>query len=70
MKNCYEHTQTSEQKLRYNKLCSQFSKATEIGVESIEKYNFLMKCMDEAIEKLMDNANYWESHSNQVISPM
>ncbi|XP_039137329.1 protein FAR1-RELATED SEQUENCE 6-like [Dioscorea cayenensis subsp. rotundata] len=70
VKNCYEDSQISEQKVRYNKLCSHFSKAAEIGVESIEKYSFLMKCVDDAIEKLMDNANYLESHSNQVMPPM
>ncbi|XP_039119453.1 protein FAR-RED ELONGATED HYPOCOTYL 3-like isoform X3 [Dioscorea cayenensis subsp. rotundata] len=70
VKNCYDETQTIEQKVRYNKLCAHFSKAAEIGVESDEKYNFLMNCVDKAIEELMDNAHGWPSHSNQLISPM
>ncbi|XP_039122024.1 protein FAR1-RELATED SEQUENCE 3-like [Dioscorea cayenensis subsp. rotundata] len=39
--------------------------AAEIGAQSIEKYNFLMKFVDGAIEKLMDDTNYWESHPKQ-----
>ncbi|KAH7661064.1 FHY3/FAR1 family protein [Dioscorea alata] len=57
VKNCYDETQTIEQKVRYNKLCVHFSKDAEIGVESNEKYNFLMKCVDNAMEKLMDNTH-------------
>ena len=42
-------TQTSEQKVRYNQLCAHAycSKAAEIGVEFVEKYNFLIKYVDE-----------------------
>ena len=47
LKNCYDDTQTSEQKMLYNNLCSHFSKAAEIGVEFVEKYNFLIKYVDE-----------------------
>ncbi|KAH7668898.1 FHY3/FAR1 family protein [Dioscorea alata] len=53
--NCYDDPQNTEEKLRYNKLCSHFSKAAELGAESNDKYVFLMKYVDEAIEKLMDN---------------
>ncbi|KAH7685619.1 FHY3/FAR1 family protein [Dioscorea alata] len=53
--NCYDDPQTNEEKLRYNKLCSHFTKATELGAESNDKYMFLMKYVDEAIERLMDN---------------
>ncbi|KAJ0972994.1 hypothetical protein J5N97_020953 [Dioscorea zingiberensis] len=70
MMNYYEDTKTSEQKVQYNKLCSHFSEVAEIGVESIEKYNFVMKCVDGIKEKLMDNSYFWESHSSQAISPM
>ncbi|XP_039146848.1 protein FAR1-RELATED SEQUENCE 9-like [Dioscorea cayenensis subsp. rotundata] len=55
VQNCYDDPQTSEEKLRYNKLCSHFTKAAEHGAESNDKYNLLMKYVDEAIEKLMDN---------------
>ncbi|KAJ0962993.1 hypothetical protein J5N97_028115 [Dioscorea zingiberensis] len=68
--NCYDDTQTSEHKVRYNKLCSHLSKATKIGAESMEKFNFLMKCVDGAIEKLMDNATSWGNHSNEVLQTM
>ncbi|KAH7659854.1 FHY3/FAR1 family protein [Dioscorea alata] len=53
--NCYDDPQNTEEKLRYNKLCSHFSKAAELGAKSNDKYVFLMKYVDEAIEKLMDN---------------
>ncbi|XP_039133313.1 protein FAR1-RELATED SEQUENCE 6-like [Dioscorea cayenensis subsp. rotundata] len=55
VQNCYDDPQTNEEKLRYNKLCSHFTKAAELGAESSDKYMFLMKYVDEAIEKLMDN---------------
>ncbi|XP_039138900.1 protein FAR1-RELATED SEQUENCE 6-like [Dioscorea cayenensis subsp. rotundata] len=55
VQNCYDDPQTSEKKLQYNKLCSYFTKAAELGAESNNKYNLLMKYVDEAIEKLMDN---------------
>jgi len=29
-----------------------------------------MKHMDEGMEKLMDNAHYYGSHSNEVLHPM
>ncbi|KAH7688456.1 FHY3/FAR1 family protein [Dioscorea alata] len=53
--NCYDDPQTNEEKLRYNKLCSHFTKAAELGAESNEKYMFLMEYVDEAIKKSMDN---------------
>ncbi|KAH7690217.1 FHY3/FAR1 family protein [Dioscorea alata] len=68
--NCYDNPQTSEENVRYNALCSHFSKAAEIGAISVERYNFLMKYVDEAIEKLMDNAHYYESHSNEDLHPI
>ncbi|XP_039134135.1 protein FAR-RED ELONGATED HYPOCOTYL 3-like [Dioscorea cayenensis subsp. rotundata] len=68
VRNCYDDAQTNEQKARYSKLCSHFSKAAEIAIESNEKYHFLMKSVDVAIDKLMDDTNYWESHSVQVNS--
>ncbi|KAH7663258.1 FHY3/FAR1 family protein [Dioscorea alata] len=43
VKNCYNETQIIEQKVRYNKLCAHFSKATRIGVESNEKCSWLAK---------------------------
>ncbi|KAH7661084.1 FHY3/FAR1 family protein [Dioscorea alata] len=55
VQNCYDDPQTSQEKLRYNKLCSHFTQAAELGAESIDNYNFLMKYVDEAIDKLMDN---------------
>lgn len=63
--NCYDDTQTAKQKMWYNKLCFSFSKVVEIMIESMEKYKILMKCVNWAIEKLMDNANSWGSHSNE-----
>ena len=69
VKNCYDDAHTSKQKVCHNKLCSYFSKTIGIGMESNEKYNFLMKCMDVAIGKPMDDTKYWESHSDQVMSP-
>ncbi|XP_039118766.1 protein FAR1-RELATED SEQUENCE 6-like isoform X2 [Dioscorea cayenensis subsp. rotundata] len=58
--NCYDDPQTSEEKQRYNKLCSHFTKAAEFGAESNDKYIFLMKCVDEVIEKLMGNTTCME----------
>ncbi|XP_039115339.1 protein FAR1-RELATED SEQUENCE 6-like [Dioscorea cayenensis subsp. rotundata] len=58
VQNCYDDPQTSEEKLRYNKLCSHFTKAAELGAQSNDKYNLLMNYVDEAIEKLMDNTTY------------
>ncbi|XP_039138155.1 protein FAR1-RELATED SEQUENCE 8-like [Dioscorea cayenensis subsp. rotundata] len=55
VQNCYDDPQTSGEKLWYNKLCSNFTKAVELRAVSNEKYMFLMKHVDEAIEKLMDN---------------
>ncbi|KAH7685558.1 FHY3/FAR1 family protein [Dioscorea alata] len=66
--NYYEDTQTNEQNVRYTKLYSHFAKLAEIGVASTGKYLFLMKCMDEAMEKLMDNGCEQEQpiHSYEV----
>ncbi|KAH7688734.1 FHY3/FAR1 family protein [Dioscorea alata] len=55
VQNCYDDPQISQEKLRYNKLSSHFTQAAELGAESIDNYNFLMKYVDEEIDKLMDN---------------
>ncbi|XP_039144101.1 protein FAR1-RELATED SEQUENCE 6-like [Dioscorea cayenensis subsp. rotundata] len=65
IQNCYDDPQTNEEKLRYNKLCSHFTKAAELGAESNDKYMFLMNYVDEAIGKLMDN-----TCSNEKFKPM
>ncbi|XP_039117870.1 uncharacterized protein LOC120253638 [Dioscorea cayenensis subsp. rotundata] len=73
VQNCYDDPQTSEEKLRFTKLCSHFSKAAELGAESNDKFNLLMKYVDDAIEKLMDNTtckeNFTPTLSEATIVP-
>ncbi|XP_052198814.1 protein FAR1-RELATED SEQUENCE 6-like isoform X2 [Diospyros lotus] len=57
IENCYDDFGNNEQKLRYNTLCSHFHKAAEIGAQSSEKYVFLMKSVDEMIDKLISDIN-------------
>ncbi|KAH7670307.1 FHY3/FAR1 family protein, partial [Dioscorea alata] len=65
--NYYDDPQTSEEKLWYNKLCSHFTKALELGAESNDKYIFLMKYVNEAIEKLMDNTTCKEKFTPMLL---
>jgi len=64
--NCYDDRQTSEEKQRYNKLCSHFSKAAELGAESNDRYMFLMTYVDEAIDKLMENPTSKEKFTSML----
>lgn len=46
----FQFQQTSEEKVRYNKLCSHVCKAREIRAESMEKYIFFDQMCNELIE--------------------
>ncbi|GKV12513.1 hypothetical protein SLEP1_g23644 [Rubroshorea leprosula] len=56
IKNCYDDFQSNEQKLRYDKLCSHFYRVAEIGAISTENYDFFVRTIDEAMDKLMNQS--------------
>lgn len=61
MTNCYEDLRRSEQATQFDHLCSTFYEAADIA-NSNEKYEYLMKCIYLAKEKLIDILSWlgWE----------
>ncbi|OWM87290.1 protein FAR1-RELATED SEQUENCE 6-like [Punica granatum] len=51
---CYEDRDLSQQSMRLDKLRASFSEAAEVAINSQEKYDFLLKYIEEAKRKLMD----------------
>ncbi|KAL6493205.1 hypothetical protein OROGR_032964 [Orobanche gracilis] len=61
VQNCYVDWETSEQAIQIDKLCANFFEAAYM-VNSKQKYEFLMKCVNEAKEKLRDTLS-WDNSS-------
>ncbi|GKD52771.1 protein FAR1-related sequence 6 [Tanacetum coccineum] len=59
--NCYDDLKSGEQVKQFDHLCSNFDEAANI-VDSLEKYEYLMKCLDEAKEKLIDASSWGVNH--------
>ncbi|GJY32762.1 protein FAR1-related sequence 6, partial [Tanacetum coccineum] len=59
--NCYDDLKSGEQVKQFDHLCSNFDEAANI-VDSLEKYEYLMKCLDEAKEKLIDASGWGVNH--------
>ncbi|KAM7279105.1 hypothetical protein ACFE04_006239 [Oxalis oulophora] len=57
VKNCYEDAENSKQVIQFNSLCANFSEAVHIA-NSEAKYDFLMKLINNAKERLNDDT-YW-----------
>ncbi|GKV15771.1 hypothetical protein SLEP1_g26523 [Rubroshorea leprosula] len=57
IKSCCDDFDSSEKKLRYTKLCSKFYKVAVVGVESKENYEFLLNCIDDALDRIMKRPN-------------
>lgn len=55
---CYEDQDASERCLRFDALCSSFSEAAEIAAGSTEMSEFLLRCIDEAKNKLKQDMNW------------
>lgn len=51
---CYDDQGLNERNMRSDNLWANFSGAAEIAISSQERYDFLMKCIEDAKEKLMD----------------
>nr|GEW65667.1 zinc finger, CCHC-type [Tanacetum cinerariifolium] len=59
--NCYDDLKSREQVKQFDHLCANFYEAANI-VDSPEKYEYLMKCLDEAKEKLIDASSWGVNH--------
>ncbi|GJY02822.1 protein FAR1-related sequence 6 [Tanacetum coccineum] len=61
VKNCYDDLKSEEQAKQFDHLCAKFYEAANI-LDSLEKYEYLMKCLDEAKEKLIDPSSWGVNH--------
>nr|GEW14490.1 hypothetical protein [Tanacetum cinerariifolium] len=59
--NCYDDLKSGEQVKQFDHLCANFYEAANI-IDSPEKYEYLMKCLDEAKEKLIDASSCGVNH--------
>nr|GEU89642.1 protein FAR1-related sequence 6 [Tanacetum cinerariifolium] len=69
--NCYDDLKSGDQVKQFDHLCANFYKAANI-VDSPKKYEYLMKCLDEAKEKLIDASSWGVNHvsnENELLPP-
>nr|XP_043616041.1 protein FAR1-RELATED SEQUENCE 5-like [Erigeron canadensis] len=62
--NCYDDLKSGEQTQQLDRMCTNFYEAANI-VDSPEKYEYLMKCINIAKEKLNDNS-IWSVNNNLI----
>ncbi|KAL6502585.1 hypothetical protein OROHE_024238 [Orobanche hederae] len=67
VQNCYDDRETSEQAIQIDKLCANFFEAAYM-VNSKQKYEFLMKWVNEAKEKLRDTLSWDDSSQASSVS--
>nr|XP_043625847.1 protein FAR1-RELATED SEQUENCE 6-like [Erigeron canadensis] len=65
VRNCYEDLKSGEQVKRVDRLCANFYELAQFA-SSQEKYNYLMKCINMAKEKLNDDSS-WVVGSNVTL---
>lgn len=57
----------SEEKMRYYKLCSKLHKLAEIGADSQDNFDFLLKWIDEVLAKLGSKVDRGNQHVSSTI---
>lgn len=65
MSYCYEDRQANEHNLQFDRLCTHFFEAAEIAASSSEKYEFLMRYIDEGKRRLEDDFLSHNCHFSQ-----